>query len=190
MLRLYPHPHTPWHCLSMSIDRWGSKGNVPLRMISCGIYPVWCGWPRLPCSSLYRLALVSGSSCCALLWSPPILKCQPAPTGRKGRTAGRGLLCRWCCYVMRRGLVKSLWLMLPERVQNTSGAGRGGTQMRIPMQTVRLCRLNASSTACYDFEGLLEFHSRVQFVRRPRCGKPESEGLKLHWLYIILYRSL
>lgn len=41
---------------------------------------------------------------------------------------------------------------------------------RIPMQTVTLYRLNANSTACYDFEGLLEFHSRLHFVQRPHSS--------------------
>lgn len=47
--------------------------------------------------------------------------------------------------------------------------GEGGNKdeiMRIPTQTVRLWRLNVDSTACYDFGGLLEFHSRLRFVQR------------------------
>ncbi len=59
--------------------------------------------------------------------------------------------------VVQQGRAMSLWLMLRERVQNTSGsAGRRGSKDEI----IGLCRLNVDSTACYDFEGLLEFHSR------------------------------
>lgn len=98
----HPHSHasTKTHTLTLSLHehiyRWGGKGNAPLWIISCGISLFDVADPR---SSLHSLALGSSSSCCALLWTPPISKCQPASTGRKSRMAGRGLRCMWC-YVM------------------------------------------------------------------------------------------
>lgn len=129
--------------------------------------PIWCGWPGLPWSSHHRLALVSSSSCCACFWTPPILKCQPACTDRKGRMAGGGLPCRYYYVIWQ-----SLWLMLTRMRQNLKRAGKIWIWMNWwknwwKTQTVNTEWLKSQVTKkptlrlSSDFVGLLEFHSWV-----------------------------
>lgn len=91
--------YTPWLCLCRYTCVWGSKGNVPLRMISDDI--------RYPCLMwLTRVSLLlspqAGISQKLQLFSFVLNSTHfEMPTkvssSRKGSRAGRGLLCRWCC---------------------------------------------------------------------------------------------
>lgn len=190
MLRLHP-PHTiQIHTHLDIVALWASTGGEaggdasPLDHFPWHI-TVWCGWPQLPCSSLHRLVLASSSCCCTLLWTPPICKCQPS---REGGMAGRGLLFMWC-YVMQEESMEEfvttvVWKGTGQDWCRDMGEW-GRNNYNTNEDNTADCHLNATSAACYHFEGLLEFHSRVWFVQRPQCGKSDG-GLKHHWFNITL----